>query len=502
MTHSPLAKVVRHIRRSVAAGRPVQTDAQLLACFAAQRDEAAFAELVERHGPMVLGVCRRTLRCRHAAEDAFQATFLILARKAGTVHWSDSIAAWLYAVAQRVALKARTAAARRGVRETELREVSDPSCPDESGWEELWPVVDEELGRLPEKCRMPLILCYLEGKTNEQAARELGWPIGTVWYELSRGRELLRARLARRGLAPTAPALAVLLQPDTGAAGPLSPLAESTLQKALLFTTGAVAGTPAAALAEGVLRTMGTNRWMMATIVLLTVTTLGLGTVTLTQGRSPQAPPILKPIARAEDKPAPAVLVAAADKDAPATQVGLPPDWFGGSRNTEGYEVGIDRKVFKEGKVAAYVQMKNSRAGEFGTLGQQFLAKAYLGKRVRLSAQLKTQDVKTNTGLWMRVDCKGKTLAFDNMPDRRLSGTTDWTRAEIVLDVSDKATVITIGMLLVGDGKVWMDDVKVEVVGKDVKPTAEAAEFDNEDVGDVDGVREKPTNLGFENEKK
>jgi erythromycin esterase len=188
----------------------------------------------------------------------------------------------------------------------------------------------------------------------------------------------------------------------------------------------------------------------------------------------------------------------AADKDLPATQPGLPPGWFGGSQNVPGYEAGIDRKVVKQGKIAAYVRMKDSTPGQFGTLGQTFLARPYQGKRVRLSAQVKTKDVKGNIGLWMRIDGKGKTLAFDNMGDRRLSGTKDWSRAEIVLDVSDKATVITIGMLLAGDGHVWVDDFKVEVVSKDVKTTTKAEEFDNEGVGDTAGVAEKPVNLGFE----
>jgi erythromycin esterase len=180
------------------------------------------------------------------------------------------------------------------------------------------------------------------------------------------------------------------------------------------------------------------------------------------------------------------------------TQAGLPPGWFGGSQNAAGYEAGIDRKVVKEGKVAAYVRMKDSTEGQFGTLAQTFLARAYRGKRVRLSAQIKTKEVKNGVGLWMRVDGKDRTLAFDNMADRRLSGTKDWSKAEIVLDVSAKATVITIGMLLVGDGHVWLDDFRVEVVGKDVKPTAAAQEFPNDGVGAVDGVSEKPTNLGFE----
>jgi erythromycin esterase len=181
----------------------------------------------------------------------------------------------------------------------------------------------------------------------------------------------------------------------------------------------------------------------------------------------------------------------------PATQPGLPPGWFGGSQNM-GYEAGIDRKVFKEGKASAYVRMKDSKANDFGTLAQSFLAKPYSGKRVRLSAQFKTREVKKGTGLWMRVEGKGKILAFDNMAGRWLSGTKDWSKTEVVLDVPDKATVIYIGMLLVGDGHVWVDDFKVEVVGKEVKPTATAKEVESEGAGEVKGTPEKPQNLGFE----
>src|SRR5262249_48128930 len=150
--------------------------------------------LVRRHGPLVLGVCRRVLRDRHAAEDAFQATFLILLRRARSLDRRGSVASWLYTVAYHVALRARADAARRP---PPARPVPQPP---EAGWADLQPVLDEELGRLPDSYRAVVVLCYLEGKTNVEAARLLGWPVGTVKGRLARARDLLRARLTRRGI--------------------------------------------------------------------------------------------------------------------------------------------------------------------------------------------------------------------------------------------------------------------------------------------------------------
>jgi RNA polymerase sigma factor (sigma-70 family) len=183
-----------------AMGEP--TDSQLLKRFARQQDEAAFAALVKRHGPMVLAVCRRILRDAHDADDAFQATFLVLVRKAPVIARPELLGNWLYGVAYRVAVKARIIAARRSERERQVpaMTLSDPLS-DVTG-RELRAVLDAELSRLPEKYRAPLVLCYLEGKTNEQAARLLGWPIGSISGRLARARELLRERLLSRGLAP------------------------------------------------------------------------------------------------------------------------------------------------------------------------------------------------------------------------------------------------------------------------------------------------------------
>jgi RNA polymerase sigma-70 factor (ECF subfamily) len=201
-------------RQAVRALRPAGnwTDRELLERFVTVRDESAFAALVQRHGAAVLRVCRRVLASRQDAEDVCQAAFLTLARKAGLVPWQDSVSCWLQAVARRLALQARCSAARRGrftagpggdgacLDVPEPSEAGPDPLVEEVARRELRVVLDEELGRLPEKYRVPVVLCYLEGKTNEQAAGELGWPIGSMSRRLARARALLRDRLSRRGL--------------------------------------------------------------------------------------------------------------------------------------------------------------------------------------------------------------------------------------------------------------------------------------------------------------
>jgi RNA polymerase sigma factor (sigma-70 family) len=176
-------------------------DASLLERFSSRREEAAFASLVERHGPMVLSVCQQVLGDPHDAQDAFQVVFLILAQRAGSIRRQGSVASWLHGVALRVAAKARLAAARRRAHERRAGEISakrigEQARPDAN----YWPEVHEELGQLPEKYRAPLLLCDLEGLTQQMAARHLDWPLGTLQSRLARGRVELRARLTRRGV--------------------------------------------------------------------------------------------------------------------------------------------------------------------------------------------------------------------------------------------------------------------------------------------------------------
>jgi RNA polymerase sigma factor (sigma-70 family) len=278
MASRSLNRVVDFLRRAAAPAAGEQ-DGELLRRFIAAGEEAAFAGLVRRHGAMVLGVCRRLLDDAHEAEDAFQATFLVLARRAAAVRKQDSVASWLYGVAYRVSSRARAAAAQRprpiGAAEEPIS-TADPMA--EAAWRELRPVIDEELSRLPEKYRAPLVLCYLEGKTNEEAARLLGWTKGTVSGRLARARDLLRPRLARRGLAPAAGGVAVLLtehaSPPASAA-----LVETTVNAVLAGRLSA----PAAALAGGVIRAMFLKKMATAASFVVGLALVGSGVGLLKQ---------------------------------------------------------------------------------------------------------------------------------------------------------------------------------------------------------------------------
>ena len=225
---------------------------------------------------MVLAVCRRVLGDDHAAEDAFQASFLVLARKAGSAGWHESIGSWLYQVTYRVAKKAKSDAARRQLHERQVPEMATADADAAALRHELRAVLDEELTRLPEKYRAPLVLCYLEGKTNEEAAAQLGWTKGTVSGRLARARDLLRGRLARRGLALSVATLPATLAETAGAAPVPATLLSNTIKAA---TAGTVAG-PIAALAEGVLQTMFLTRLKIASIVLLVLGAVGTGILT------------------------------------------------------------------------------------------------------------------------------------------------------------------------------------------------------------------------------
>ena len=229
-----------------------------------QRDESAFAEILQRHGRMVLGVCLRILGDWHAAEDAYQATFLVLARRAGEGGWQASVGNWLYGVACRLARKERVRLARR--RAQSLSDLCEPGKAAPKS-DEVAGLLDEELSRLPEKYRAPLVLCYLEGRSNEEAARRLGWPVGTVWCHLSRGRQMLRSRLERRGVALGAAALAALVGRDVAAAA-TEALAQRTSQAALAFATGGtmeagLLSANAVHLARAGNAVMGIHRWVV-----------------------------------------------------------------------------------------------------------------------------------------------------------------------------------------------------------------------------------------------
>ncbi|HKB37075.1 MAG TPA: sigma-70 family RNA polymerase sigma factor, partial [Gemmataceae bacterium] len=291
MASGQLASILGRLRRAVGlAGEGNRADGLLLERFARHGDEAAFTLLVQKHGAMVLGVCERVLGDVHEAEDAFQATFLILARKALAIRKSASVGSWLHGVALRVARKMKAAAARHRLHERQVEVVAEDDPPADAARRELRPLLDEELGRLPESYRAPLVLCYLEGKTNAEAARELGWPRGTVSGRLARARDLLRGRLQRRGITLSSGLLVALLT-ECARAVPIA-LVGSTVKAAAVFAAGnaAAAGAispPAAAAAEGVMQAMLVTKMKFATAVLLVVGAFGTGAGVLAQRAGP-----------------------------------------------------------------------------------------------------------------------------------------------------------------------------------------------------------------------
>jgi RNA polymerase sigma factor (sigma-70 family) len=263
--------LLRHIRHLAGPCATAElSDRDLLERFAGRRDEAAFAALVQRRGPLVLQVCRRLLRQEQDAEDVFQATFLVLAKKAGAIRWRDSIAPWLYGVAYRLALKARAEAVRRRQQERQAAKERTAATADDLSWREAAAILEEELGRLPERYRAPLLLCCWEGKARDEAARLLGWTVGAVKGRLERGRELLRRRLMRRGVALSVALTAVALAQSSVPPA----LADATVRTAL----GAAATVPptVAGLADAALKALAAAK-VKALGVLLAVVFFAAG---------------------------------------------------------------------------------------------------------------------------------------------------------------------------------------------------------------------------------
>ncbi len=275
-----LGGFLRDVRVLMAVrGAGAVPEAELLHRYTACSDEGAFAALVERHGPMVLAICRRILRHTQDAEDAFQATFLVLARKAGAIRKHESVGGWLHSVAFRVAHKLRANQMRRKHHETAPTNIEPPVSADDLSWREVQVVVGEELNRLAAKHRSPLVLCYLEGKSRDEAAEQLGLTLSVFRGRLERAREALRARLKRRGLSLSAALLAVGVA-ETGRAAVPAALLSSTVQAASSAAplTAAAGATPqAAALAQGVLNAMLASKAKFAAVAVLSLTLLGTG---------------------------------------------------------------------------------------------------------------------------------------------------------------------------------------------------------------------------------
>lgn len=274
MAEGPFSNVLHYLGGMAGAQALAEaSDRELLARFADRRDQAAFAVLLRRHGPMVLNVCRRLLGQMQDAEDVFQAVFLLLARKAVSIRKGEAVGSWLYGVAYRLASKAR---ARRQVRQAHetragLRKHSQNRAGVKAAWQQVQVTLDEALWQLPEKYRAALILCYLEEKSHEEAARQLGCPLATLRSRLTRGREKLRTELARRGLEISASGFVALVASHTAEGALPATLRLTTLRAAVRFAAGEpvnqIVSAPIAQFVEGGLRTMMMSKLRLGVIV-------------------------------------------------------------------------------------------------------------------------------------------------------------------------------------------------------------------------------------------
>jgi RNA polymerase sigma factor (sigma-70 family) len=275
MATTPMSRVVGHLRRMAflqeCAGLK---DEELLETFLVDREEVAFEALVRRLGPMVLGVCRRVLHDRHDAEDAFQATFLVLIRKAAGIGKRELLANWLYGVAHRTALKARKRAARWRAKERQVQDMVQKHVTGEEAIQEMLPILDQELSRLAHKYRVPIILCDLEGKTRRAAAQQLNLPEKTLSTRLDRARVMLAKRLARHGTTLSGSAVAMPVSQNMGWPSVPHSLVSSTVKIGTLAAAGKSAAAGAisakvAALTEGVMKSMLLTKLKTVTVVLV-----------------------------------------------------------------------------------------------------------------------------------------------------------------------------------------------------------------------------------------
>jgi RNA polymerase sigma factor (sigma-70 family) len=439
MASKQAALLLRHIRGLVGQRNTEQwTDRELLQRFTKKREEAAFAQLVQRHGPMVLRVCQRVLHQAQDAEDVFQATFLVLTRKAAVLPWQESVASWLYQVAYHLALKAKRATARRYAHESRVQEkpTEDPLA--ELTVREAQVLLDEELSRLPEKYQAPLVLCYLEGRTQEEAARQLGCSLRTLTRRLERARGMLHNRLARRGLTLSAVLSTTLLAPSATPAG----LLDSTIKAALAFAAGSgVSAISAVALAEGAVKVMFVSKLkMVAGLVLALGMLTALGYRLSASGSQAE---LAGPTSLVEDKvPAGETQQPNAKSRQPETDQSVDLKWKFEKDKTFYQEMKIETQQTTKGKVTEIGTPQNEKflpftrgtaAGFIGLPAESAPARAasaFFPERVNLKQTFLlswTPKNKDPDGNWTvvqkivsvqtEIDIDGKKIRYDSTKD-------------------------------------------------------------------------------------
>jgi RNA polymerase sigma factor (sigma-70 family) len=361
MPTSPVRSLIEHICRAV----PPDGDAELLGRFVERRDERALAALVERHGPMVWGVCRRLLS-HHDAEDAFQATFIVLVRRAGSVKPRGMVGNWLYGVARQVSLQAKTTVRRRA-REIQVPQMPDIEAPQDR-WADVRPILDEELSRLPDHYRAVIVLADLEGRSRRDVAVHLGCPEGTVASRLVRARAMLAKRLTGRGIALSGGVLAVALSQNAASAAVPTSVVTSTIKAASLCAAGkAAVSLKVVALTEGVLKTMLLTKLKAAVAVVLVLGVLAIGAIGIGIAKGQQKEPDKKQASETTikkgDIPQKAEPVQPSEKkvedvkEKPETK-----DTIAWGKEVDGLQIGLvaDASTYRQGETAKFaVKLRN-----------------------------------------------------------------------------------------------------------------------------------------------
>jgi len=405
--------------RSADASRTATTDRDLLQRFARNKDEAAFAAIVGRHGPMVLGACRRVLGNSADAEDACQATFVVLARKARSGRWQRSVASWLYATARLVALNARTARARRARHEgrATTRPTANPLA--QISGEELLAILDEELAHLPGRYRAPVVLCCLEGLTRDEAARQLGVPAATLKGQLERGRRRLHDALARRGVALGAGLLAVLATSRAGASPP-------HLVEAIRSAAAGNAPPAVAALAEGTAMNGVVKKAVLGILAIAAAAIIGFGLgeprattagpepekVMPAKGGDKKVDPAGKPETKAEDRTITGKVIDTDGK--PVANVEIIHRPIDGTAT-------VVAKTAADGTFKVTVPMKSPGSHLFPRR-EGFASSEYLMPAKNTPAEKTFQLVKDTPIRGRLIDTEGKPVAGASVVVRHLSG--------------------------------------------------------------------------------
>jgi RNA polymerase sigma factor (sigma-70 family) len=468
MANSPMSSFLQNLRRAaLRRDEAGWTDGQLLETYIQSREEAAFAALVHRHGPMVWGVCRRVLGNDADAEDAFQAAFLVLVRKAACVVPREKIANWLYGVARQTAMKARAMAVKRKSREKQVTDMPELAVFEPNGSEDLLPLLDRELSRLPDKYRTAIVLCDLEGKSYKEVSQQLGCPEGTLAARLARGRAMLAKRLARQRLGVTSGALAAILSKSASACVPL-PVRSATIEAAGSFAAGQAAAAGAisvqvVALTEGVLKAMLLSKLKIATALLLTAAVLsgaaGLAYQTQAGAKAPEAESLAAALAKPDAKNILSNAGFEGGKDTPA-------HWSQGAE-INGVEYIWDKKVGKWGKASVCL---HKTAQRYFPIAQWYQIVERKGDKpaLRVSAQVKAEGVTKAIIDVIFLDEDGDPIRHDwasyigakNANDPPADH--DWKEYAGRVEIPQTAKKIQIALQIYGPGKVWFDEVRAE----------------------------------------